>query len=542
MASKVIRPRRDEGPLGSGWQSIRESAPSVIRAQQPTGARWVALISLMFAALGGAALVFAAIPRPYLIGAGWGVMFLTFGIAGLLYHAFVEKELQYRRVYAAVGTLLWVLGVGLRLLPAPAYEGASRDMGGLWLAWGSPAMLVALGFLVSFARNEDDTKIRGYVVNGFIGGTGLVLSLIGGVIGYFNEAFLVTQGMVSLILGLCYLGVFVGMQERDSDRAYYGGWLIALLGGAMVLVVLITWLGPWVMYWLRPAVVQPSDQFLMPRGLLLMYVGLEFLFLGVCLSSNWQIAVLTRREMASAFFSPIAYIVIIGTSLVGWFMFVQFVQTIFRVSEDAARGMGPPLMEPIVVRYIVGYFPIFCAIFIVPILTMRLLSEEKRSGTLEVLLTAPVNEIPVVLSKFFAAFRIYLLAWLPWGVYLIALRVEGGEEFDYRPLLGFFIALAACGAGFLAMGLFFSALTRNQMAAAILTFVFMVFLTLVFFLKFELPEDSTVRAALKYISYLDLWIDTLLGTLAPKYLVYHVSAAIFWLFLTVKVLEARKWS
>src|SRR5262249_22888861 len=92
MASKVIRPPRDDGPRGRGWQSIRESAPSVIRAQQPTGARWVALISLMSAALGAAALVFANLtpPRPYLIGPGWGTMFLTFGIAGLLYHAFVE--------------------------------------------------------------------------------------------------------------------------------------------------------------------------------------------------------------------------------------------------------------------------------------------------------------------------------------------------------------------------------------------------------------------------------------------------------------------
>src|SRR5438445_785820 len=112
MASKAIRPKRDEGPLGGGWQSIRESAPSALRVDQPGAPRYAALIGLMAIALGGAAVIFRAIGRPYLIDPGWGVMFLALGVCGLLYHAFNEKEMQYRRLYALLGVLLWVIGVG----------------------------------------------------------------------------------------------------------------------------------------------------------------------------------------------------------------------------------------------------------------------------------------------------------------------------------------------------------------------------------------------------------------------------------------------
>ena len=538
MASKAIRPKRDEGPLASGWQSIRESAPSALRVDQPAAPRWVALIGLMALALGGAAVVFASMtpPRPYLIGYGWGILFLGLGFGGLLYHAANEQEQQYRRLYAMLGVLFWVIGVGLRLLP---YQ---REMGGLWLPYGSPALLVSLAFLGAYARNESDQAVRLLTTN-LLGLTGLVLTLIGGGIGFFNENFLVTQGLMSLILGLLYLGVFVSLQDANSLRAYYGGLLIGILGGVMFAAAFLRCVGPWVLYWVHLRSSAPTEDWVVPSGLVLMYAGLEFLALGIGMTSDRPLAVLTRRELAAFFYSPIAYVIIVGMSIVGWFMYAQFVNNIFEASEEVGMGgVSQILIEPIVVYYIIGIFPIFCVIFVVPILTMRLLSEERRSGTLEVLLTAPVKETPVVLSKFLAAFRMYLLAWLPWALFLVAFRVEGGKEFDYRPLLGFFIVLAASGAGFLAMGVFFSALTRNQIAAAILTFVGMIFLTLLFFLQRQLPADSTLRAVMKYSSYVDLWIETLQGTFAPKYLVIHLSAAIFWLFLTVKVLEARKWS
>jgi ABC-type Na+ efflux pump permease subunit len=175
---------------------------------------------------------------------------------------------------------------------------------------------------------------------------------------------------------------------------------------------------------------------------------------------------------------------------------------------------------------------------------MRLLSEEQRVGTLEVLLTAPVNEWTVVLSKFFAALIFYLLAWLPWGVFLVALRVFSGEAFDYRPLLSFAITFTCTGAGFVAAGLFCSSMTRNQIIAAVFTFVIMLAHTGTHLIRYfaRIPETSGWMEVLTYVSYLDLWLLSLQGLMAPRFLVFHLSLAVFFLFLSVKVLEARKWT
>src|SRR5205807_651435 len=118
------------------------------------------------------------------------------------------------------------------------------------------------------------------------------------------------------------------------------------------------------------------------------------------------------------------------------------------------------IFEPIVRRYIVDLIPVIAQMFVVPVLTMRLLSEEKRTGTLEMVLTVPVNELTITLSKFLAAWIFYLLTWLPTFLFLVALRAMGEKEFDYRPLLSFNFAVMATGAGFIAMGLFFSSITR----------------------------------------------------------------------------------
>jgi ABC-2 type transport system permease protein len=95
------------------------------------------------------------------------------------------------------------------------------------------------------------------------------------------------------------------------------------------------------------------------------------------------------------------------------------------------------------------------------------------------------------------------------------------------------------------MGLFFSSLTRNQIAAALLSAAGMLGWTITFFLKGRdegLALQNVWATLLKHVSYIDLWITSMQGLLAPQYLVFHISMTIFWLFLTVKVLEARRWA
>ena len=176
---------------------------------------------------------------------------------------------------------------------------------------------------------------------------------------------------------------------------------------------------------------------------------------------------------------------------------------------------------------------------------MRLVSEEWRSGSLEVLLTSPVNETPVILSKFFATWLFFLLCWVPSALFLVALRVEVTQTFDYLPLLSYYVCLAAQGLAFVGMGLFFSTITKNQIVAAVLTFVGMA----VFYLLCYMIRDGGITLGLPPFLRLPSGgcptstCERLPGwAVAARDVLLYSSVGAFWVFLSVKVLETRKWS
>jgi hypothetical protein len=313
------------------------------------------------------------------------------------------------------------------------------------------------------------------------------------------------------------------------------GYRVALALGVLGVLVFLVALG-------RTVFQQAS--YLVPWGLALMALGLLYGYVSVLMCSDHPLVVMHRRELAAYFYSPIAHIVLFGFTLIAWWQFNLFLNQI----ERSLRPGASPLVEPIVRRYVVDFFPIFSLVFMVPVLTMRLLSEERRTGTLEMLLTNPLNETPIVLGKFFAGLVFFLLTWTPWVLLLVALRIEGKQPFDYYPLFSFFVALVFTGAAFVSMGLFFSGLTRNQIASAVLTFAGMLVFTGVIWLRDDLarkavgsPTANPWVSLLTHISYIDLWWNTLDGALVPKFLLFWLSAAIVWLFATIKVLEARRW-
>jgi ABC-2 type transport system permease protein len=265
--------------------------------------------------------------------------------------------------------------------------------------------------------------------------------------------------------------------------------------------------------------------------------------------SDNRLVVLTRRELGSLFYSPIAYILLMVYVMAHW---LSYYIAILMLMENMERQGGQP--EPIVANFVLQLTAVISTVIAVPVLTMRLLSEEKRSGTLEVLLTAPVDEWAIILSKFLAAFVMYLVMWIPFGLFLAYLRLAGNSPFDYRPLFSFTISQLATGAAFVAMGVFFSSLTRNQVASGVLSFGGMLVLTVIFFIR-RLVEESMARSSeparsrlevwskvLKHMSYIDVWLDTLDGQLFLRQILFFTSLALVWLFLSVKVLEARKWA
>jgi hypothetical protein len=514
MATKTT----PEAPDGYHSPFGQELAPSDVRADEPSLARMVGMIGA-FAILFGVAVIvmnrWAASQNeaPRLISSPWGYVFATLGIGGLLFHAVRDADVQLRRIYGLVGGALVLAGIGL-------------SVGGLFIAWGGPAFLLGLMFLMTFVRNEDDIRWRRNAVVGLVA-VGAVLAMVGLIGGSINVTFLVPYGFVLALLGLFYLWATISILGTGSEFGYRLGWAIGVLGGLGVLVAVGRSIAPFVMSGL--------PRYLVPSGLLLTFLGLFYITVAIGICSERQLVVLTRRELAAYFYSPIAYLVLFGMTVIGWIMYWVFAAGL--ITE--ARQFSPH-PEPIVRDYIVALVPVMCVVFVVPVLTMRLLSEERRTGTIEVMLTAPVDEITVVLSKFLAALVFYLFLWIPWGLFLVALRVEGGQPFDYLPLLSFYVTLVCSGAAFVAMGLFFSSLTRNQIVSAVLSFMGMMFF-LCFFLLQRMELGPNWSAFFKHLSFVDLWIQSLGGMLYVRDLVLWLSMAVFWLFLTVKVLESRKW-
>jgi hypothetical protein len=531
MSSKATTEKKpDQEPEPGDWLGVSERAPSTLREDEPRFARRLGLCGLTLLILGGLTVFFHLSGRgTRLIGPGLGSVFAVFGLGLMLFHAARDTDLQVRRLYGLFGAL-W-LGVGLSSL----FWSTETQIGVYFLPYGIPCLAMALLFLLPFARNETGLRLHNATLTA-LGVVGAALAVAGFIGGSLFVNFLVPLGLLLIVLGLGYLWSFVGLHGSMSEVGYWAGLSMGAIG-FIAFVVALGWSAlPPLFYswgWLgaRP------EPYLVPRGLLLMTLGLLYVGTSGVLCTDSRLVVLTRRELSSYFYSPIAYIVLFGFTVLGWWQYSRFLQ-ILAVVQQA----GEPLAEPVISFYIVDWPAVVSMIAVVPVLTMRLLSEEKRMGTMEVLLTAPLDETSVVVSKFLASLIFFLVLWVPWGLFLVALRIQGGEPFDYRPLLSFFFALAATGAGLLGMGLFFSSLTRNQISAFILTFVAVVPLTFIFFLKRDLPSDSAWRAIFTHICYVDFWIESVQGMLSPRYLLFHVSAAIFWLFLTIKVLEARKWS
>lgn len=526
MATRAIKPKR-ENTILTGWQSMPETAPSIMRQDQPTVARILAAAGVMLVLIGLLAMIVPALEWRYPVSPGWGAFLLSIGLVLILYHAFADKELGYRRVYMASGLLLAAIGVLLRFLP----QGGA--IGGLFLPYGIYALTLALLLLLAVLRNEDNPAIHMGLLR-LIGVLGAVMIAAGLVVGQFNVDFLTGEGILLLLLGLFYVGGFIGMQGLGSDAGYYAGVALGVVGAVDIGIALLRVLLPSLL-----TREESTTSFLVPSGLILLGFGLLYVGVALAICTDWPLIVLLRRELAAYFYSPMAYLVLLAMVFIWWFNFILYLDNI--VPNQMARRGG--MMEPIVAMYIVSLIPVIAQLFVVPVLTMRLFSEEKRTGTLEMLLTAPVNEGTVIVSKFLAAWLFYLLTWVPNFLFLVAIRAMGGDEFDYRPVLSFLFALLASGAGFIAIGTFFSAVTRNQIIAAVLTFVAMTLFLLTYFLnKIESVEGSVWGDLFYYGSFIDLWFNSLQGILAPRYLMFHISVAVFFLFLTDKVLEARKWT
>jgi ABC-2 type transport system permease protein len=244
-----------------------------------------------------------------------------------------------------------------------------------------------------------------------------------------------------------------------------------------------------------------------------------------------RIVPITQRELVAIFLSPIAYIIIAVFLVLNGFIFWVILDFFKQPGTE-----GSPF------AIFLGSGNIFAWIFLLltaPAITMRLFAEERRSGTIEILFTAPVTETEVVLGKFLAAYVFYLCLWLPTILYAVILAKFSSP--DWRPMATGYLGVALLGAMFVAVGEFTSALTRNQIVAymtgaAALLGLFLGGLLLPFLIK-----GARAPEILGYFNLYEHVRDFARGVVDSRQVVYYVSVTVFSLFLATRVIESSKW-
>lgn len=244
-----------------------------------------------------------------------------------------------------------------------------------------------------------------------------------------------------------------------------------------------------------------------------------------------NLPLLIWREMRAYFYSPIAYIVLAATLLMnGW---------TFWILINALNNPALQLTGNVMQLFFGGtFFFWFAMLLVTPVLTMRLLSEEKRSGSIELLMTAPVTDLEVILGKFFASWLFFMLMWIPTALYIVILRQY--SSIDMGPVLSGYLGTVLVGGLFLSVGVLASAMTSNQVIAAVVSFVILLFIFSIGVLDLFL-NDPISKKVIEYLNVLDQFGDFAKGILDTRRLIYYVSLTVLNLFLSTRILESRRW-
>jgi ABC-2 type transport system permease protein len=243
---------------------------------------------------------------------------------------------------------------------------------------------------------------------------------------------------------------------------------------------------------------------------------------------------LTRRELGSFFYSWIGYVVIAGAVFLTGLSFVTLMKGLNGVATNV----------PVTEIFMTSLYLWLILLFSAPVITMRLFALEKYSGTFETLMTTPVGDLAVVLAKFSAALILYSLAWLPLLGFVLVLRyfTHDASFVDPGALGGSFLGIFLIGALYMAMGCFASSLTSNQIVAAMITFALGIGL---FILSWAGNRFGTQRGwaveALNYVCVRTHVEDFSRGIVDSRWVVFYLTASGFFLFLTHRVVQSRRW-
>ena len=255
------------------------------------------------------------------------------------------------------------------------------------------------------------------------------------------------------------------------------------------------------------------------------------------MNSLRNVYAIAEKELRAYFASPIAYIIIgLFALLFGWFFYVYLTFFVQRSSGMAQVGGGATNVNQDMIRYVLMNSAVII-LFVMPMITMRTYAEEKRSGTIELLLTSPLSDVQIILGKFLGAMGLYAAMLLVTLLYMAILFVYGNPE--WRPIAAGYLGLLLMGGCFISLGLLISSLTKNQIVAGVLTFAVFLMLWVVNWIGEQ--SGPVTREIVNYLSIVDHFDDFARGIIDTKHLVYYLSFITFGLFLTAKSVDSERW-
>ena len=244
-----------------------------------------------------------------------------------------------------------------------------------------------------------------------------------------------------------------------------------------------------------------------------------------------NVPTLLRRELNAYFASILGYVVL---------MFFLVVMGVTFGVVVGYLNRGPTQFTAMKILFSMFWLP---SLVVVPMITMRLLAEEKRAGTLEMLMTAPVTDFEVVFAKYLGAVTLYAMMWALTGFYVLILRhFSGGTTaLDLGPIFSGYLGVILIGQFFIAIGVLASSMTKNQIAAALMSFSVVFLLLIVMnWLTFLFPSGP-LGNMFHAMSAFDHMEDLQRGIVDVRPVLLYLSGTALALFITTRVVESRKW-
>jgi len=250
-----------------------------------------------------------------------------------------------------------------------------------------------------------------------------------------------------------------------------------------------------------------------------------------------------RKEMGHYFVSPIAYVVIGAFLLVSAILFVanlHFEVTQALQSQYQSMQYGMPSQFDVPTNVMRSFFGLLStlALFIAPMLTMGVFAEERKRGTMELLMTSPITEPQIVVGKFFASLTLFIIMLVPTLSFVVFMYLHSDPTPPWRVLWAGYAGILLLGASLLALGSFISSLTENQIISAVLSFVAIL---LIWILNIGQSFGGWIGSTMAYLSLINHYDDFTRGVIDTTALVYYVSFTALFVFLTVRSVDSMRW-